>query len=135
MTPKISLAPIQGITDYQFRNTFQKFFEGVDVFCSPFLRLDKDMQLKGSKVKDVLPENNTNINLVPQILTNNSEEFIYLSKYLFDLGYKHLNWNLGCPFAMVINRELGSGLLPHFNRINNLLEKVIPEIQLSLSIH
>ena len=134
MNQKISLAPIQGVTDYHFRNTFQKFFGGVDIFYSPFLRLDKDMQLKKSKIKDVLPENNVNINLVPQILTNNADEFIYLSKYMFDLGYEHLNWNLGCPFAMVINKELGSGLLPHFNKINDLLEKVIPNIQSKLSI-
>ncbi|MCK5028183.1 MAG: tRNA-dihydrouridine synthase family protein [Bacteroidales bacterium] len=134
MSDKILMAPIQGVTDYHFRNTYQKFFEGVDVLYSPFLRLDKDMQLKKSKLKDVLPENNVNINLVPQILTNNSAEFIYLSKQMFDLGYKHLNWNLGCPFAMVINRELGSGLLPHFDKIKGLLEKVIPVIPLKLSI-
>jgi len=134
MIPQISLAPIQGVTDYHFRNTFQKFFGGVDVFYSPFLRLDKDMQLKKSKVKDVLPENNEGVNLVPQILTNNADEFIHLSKYLYDLGYKNLNWNLGCPFAMVINRELGSGLLPHFNKINDLLEKVIPVIPSKVSV-
>jgi tRNA-dihydrouridine synthase B len=134
MNQKISLAPIQGVTDYHFRNTFQKFFEGVDVFYSPFLRLDKDMQLKKSKAKDVLPENNESINLVPQILTNNADEFIYFSKYLYDLGYKDLNWNLGCPFAMVVNRELGSGILPHFNKINDLLEKLIPVIPSKVSI-
>ncbi len=134
MIQKIALAPIQGVTDYHFRNTFQKFFDGVDVFYSPFLRLDKDMQFKKSKVKDVLPENNEGVNLVPQVLTNSADEFIYLSKYLFDLGYKDFNWNLGCPFAMVINRELGSGLLPHFNKINDLLEKVIPVIPSKVSI-
>lgn len=134
MSDKILMAPIQGVTDYHFRNTFQKFFKGVDELYSPFLRLDKEMQFKKSKVKDILAENNVGINLVPQILTNNANEFIYLSKYLFDLGYKHLNWNLGCPFAMVINRELGSGLLPHFNKINDLLEKVIPVIPSKLSI-
>jgi len=134
MKTNISLAPIQGITDYIFRNTFQTHFGGVDTFYSPFLRLDKDMHLKKSKIKDVIPENNSNINLVPQILTNNADEFIYLSKYLFDLGYKNLNWNLGCPFAMVINRDLGSGILPHFDKINDLLEKIIPIIPTKLSV-
>ncbi len=134
MSDKILMAPIQGITDYHFRNTFQKFFDGVDVLYSPFLRLDKDMQLKKSKVKDVLPENNANINLVPQILTNKPDEFIYLSKYLRDLGYNQVNWNLGCPFAMVVNRELGSGLLPNHNKIRKILDEVMPKISLSVSI-
>lgn len=134
MNEQISLAPIQGITDYVFRNTFQKHFGGVDVFYSPFLRLDKEMQLKKSKLKDVLPENNKDINLIPQILTNNADEFIYFSNYLFDLGYEEVNWNLGCPFAMLVNRNLGSGLLPHFEKIGSVLEKVITVIQSKVSV-
>lgn len=134
MSNKILLAPIQGVTDYQFRNTFNKYFKGVDYMYSPYLRADKDMQLKSSKVRDVLPENNKNINLVPQIMTNKPEEFIYMSKLLFDKGYEHVNWNLGCPFPMVTNRELGSGLLPRYNKIEDVLEKVMPVIPVKLSI-
>lgn len=134
MLNKILLAPIQGITDYQFRNTLNKFFEGVDSMYSPYLRVDKDMKLKNSKVKDVLPEYNKTINLVPQIMTNKPEEFIYMSKFLFDKGYGHINWNLGCPFAMVTNCELGAGLLPHHNKIEDILEKVFPVIPVKLSI-
>lgn len=134
MSNKILLAPIQGVTDYQFRNTFNKFFTGVNYMYSPYLRVDKDMQLKNSKVKDILPENNKNINLVPQIMTNKPEEFIYMSKLLFDKGYEHVNWNLGCPFPMVTNRELGSGLLPHYNKIEAILDKVLPVIPVKISL-
>jgi len=131
---QISLAPIQGITDYHFRNTFQRFFDGVDVFYSPYLRLDNNKQLLKSKVKDIHPENNVGVHLVPQIMSNNAHDFLYLSNYLADLGYKMVNWNLGCPFPMVTNRELGSGLLPHYNKINDILEKVIPVIKTGVSV-
>jgi len=134
MSDKILLAPIQGITDYHFRNTFNKFFDGVDMMYSPYLRLDKDMNLKKAKIKDVLPENNKTINLVPQIMTNKPEEFIYLSNFLYDNGYKQINWNLACPFPMVTNRELGSGLLPYYSKIESILEKVMPVITNKLSI-
>lgn len=134
MSNKLLLAPIQGVTDYQFRNTFNKFFKGVDYMYSPYLRVDKDMQLKNSKVKDILPENNKTINLVPQIMTNKPEEFIYMSKLLFDKGYQHINWNLGCPFAMVTNSELGAGLLPHYDKIEDILEKVLSVIPVKLSL-
>ncbi|MDA3954668.1 MAG: tRNA-dihydrouridine synthase family protein [Bacteroidales bacterium] len=134
MANRILLAPIQGVTDYHFRNTFNKFFKGVDFMYSPYLRVDKNMQLKNSKVIDILPSNNKNINLVPQIMTNKPEEFTYMSKFLFDKGYEHINWNLGCPFAMVTNRELGSGLLPHHNKIEDILEKVMTVLPIKLSI-
>jgi len=134
MESKISLAPIQGITDYHFRNTFQRYFDGVDFFYSPYLRLDNDKQLKRPKVKDILPENNVGVHLVPQIMANSADEFLHLSSYLADLGYKKLNWNLGCPFPMVTNRELGSGLLPHYNKINDILEEVIPGLKTLLSV-
>ena len=134
MSNKILLAPIQGVTDYQFRNTFNKYFKGVDSMYSPFLRVDNDMQLRNSKIKDILPENNKSINLIPQILTNNPDEFIYMSQFLADKGYEHINWNLGCPFPMLTRRELGSGLLPHYSKIDNILEKVISKISVKLSI-
>jgi tRNA-dihydrouridine synthase len=134
MSNKILLAPIQGVTDYQFRNTFNKFFNGVDYMYSPFLRVDKDMHLKSSKLRDIFPENNRNVNLVPQILTNNPHEFIFLSNFLFDKGYEHINWNLGCPFPMLTKRELGSGMLPHYKKIEDVLKKVLPVIPVKISI-
>lgn len=134
MSNKILFAPIQGLTDYHFRNTFNKFFDGVDYMFSPYLRVDKDMMLKNSKVRDIIPENNTDIKLVPQIMTNKPDEFIFLSKFLYDKGYEQINWNLGCPFPMLTKRELGSGLLPHYNKIEDVLTKVLPVISVKLSI-
>lgn len=134
MSNKILLAPIQGVTDYHFRNTFNKFFKGVDCMYSPYLRVDKEMKLKNTKIKDVLPVNNLDVNLVPQIMTNKPEEFIYLSDFLFDNGYEHINWNLGCPFPMVTNRQLGAGLLPYCKKVESILDEVLSVISNKVSI-
>jgi len=134
MSQEILLAPIQGVTDCIFRNTFQKYFGGVDSMYSPYLRLDKDMQLKNAKIKDVLKENNQEVNLIPQIMTNNSEGFIFLSKFLSEQGYDHINWNLGCPFPMVTNKQLGSGLLPYSEKIENILKESLSNIPVKVSI-
>ncbi|MEN8119257.1 MAG: tRNA-dihydrouridine synthase family protein [Bacteroidota bacterium] len=131
---KISLAPLQGITDYHFRNTFNEHFKGLDEAFTPFLRLDKGNKLKRSQIRDVLLENNSSIRLIPQILTNSVDEFIYFSKYLFDLGYQEINWNLGCPFPMVAKRQMGSGLLPYPEKIEHILEKVLPVIPTKVSV-
>ena len=131
---KLLLAPIQGITDFHFRNTFLKYFEGIDEMYSPYLRLDHKMELKKSKVKDVLSENNSNTNLVPQIMANDENGFLYLLRFLSDMGYDQVNWNLGCPFPMVTNKKLGSGLLPYPDQIDNVLEKVFSKTDMKISI-
>ena len=130
---EILLAPLQGITDYYFRNAFNVHFLGLDKAYSPFIRL-KGGKIKTSQIKDVLPENNNGLNLIPQILTNSVDEFIFLANYLADFGYPEINWNLGCPFPMVAKRQMGSGMLPYPERIEQLLEKVMPIIPVKLSI-
>lgn len=133
-THTFSLAPLQGITDYHFRNLFNQYFKGLDSAYTPFIRLQNDKTIKKSQLIDILPENNSELKIIPQILTNDAEEFIFLAKYLNDLGYSEINWNLGCPFSMVAKRKLGSGLLPFPDRIGEILEKVIPELPCKLSI-
>ena len=44
------------------------------------------------------------------------------------LGYKELNWNLGCPYPMVVNRCMGSGLISHPARIDGILKRIHEEI-------
>jgi len=129
-----SLAPLQGITDHHFRNLFNMHFNGLDKVFTPFIRLQNDKTIKNSQILDIEPENNKEINIIPQILTNDVEEFIFLAKYLSGLGYSEINWNLGCPFPMLVKRQLGSGLLPFSDRIGEILEKVLPVISCKLSI-
>ena len=93
---KISLAPLQGLTDYIFRNTFSEYFDGIDLSYSPFLRIENG-EIRRSKLKDVLPKNNTGLKLIPQVLTNNSEDFLSLVKILNDMGYDEINWESWLP--------------------------------------
>jgi tRNA-dihydrouridine synthase len=71
---------------------------------------------------------------VPQILSNNSEEFICLAKSLFDLGYEEINWNLGCPYPMVAKKMRGSGLLSNPETVDRLLSDILGGIPGRLSI-
>ncbi len=131
--PIISLAPLQGFTEYPYRNSLDKIIGGVDKYYTPYLRLQNDKTLKKKQIKDILPENNTT-NVIPQILVNNSNDFIYLAKILFDFGYKELNLNLGCPYPMVTNRELGAGLLIHQDKIKKMLDDSLAKIKIQVSI-
>ncbi len=120
----LSLAPLRGLTDAIYRNTFARHFPGFDLTIAPFLTTFKGTKVKSAKLDDLLPENNTNLPVVPQILSKDAEQFKVLASMLFDLGYDTVNWNLGCPYPMVANKGRGSGLLPEPDKIASFLETI-----------
>ncbi len=127
-------SPLQGFTDFKFRNVFNKHFGGIDTFYAPYIRLRDNMEMKSSNFRDILPINNPVVELVPQVLTNEADEFLLVAKDVQDLDYKELNWNLGCPSLTVTKRGLGSGLLNDVNKIDEILNKVHSESNIIVSI-
>jgi len=84
--------------------------------------------------RDLLPKNNATLTVVPQIMTNSAEEFLFVADYVKGLGYSELNWNLGCPYPMVVNRCMGSGLISEPDRIDQILERVHAESDIIVSM-
>jgi tRNA-dihydrouridine synthase B len=127
-------SPLQGFTDFKFRNAFHKYFGGVDTFYSPYIRLNGKFEIKPNYQRDILPKNNSTLEVIPQIMTNDADEFLFVSKFVKELGYKELNWNLGCPYPMVVNRCMGSGLISDAKRIDEVLNKVHQESDIIVSM-
>lgn len=127
-------SPLQGFTDFRFRNAFQKYFGGIDTFYSPYIKLNGKLIVKGSYERDILPENNNTLEVIPQIITNDVEEFLFVAKYVQQLGYKELNWNLGCPYPMVAKCGMGSGLISNTSQIEHILKRVHNETDIIVSM-
>lgn len=127
-------SPLQGFTDFRFRNAVQKYFGGIDTYYAPYIRLNGKLDIKPNYQKDILPKNNTTLTVIPQIMTNSAEEFLFVSKYVQELGYKELNWNLGCPYPMVTKRCMGSGLINDAQRIDSILHRVHEESDITVSM-
>jgi tRNA-dihydrouridine synthase len=134
MSPILLSSALQGFTDFRFRNAFNKFFGAIDIFYSPYIRLNGNFEIKKSYEKDILPENNSVSELVPQIITNNADEFLFVANFVKQLGYKELNWNLGCPYPMVTKRNLGAGLINDVQKIDEILNKIYSESDINISI-
>lgn len=134
MSFKIFSSPLQGFTDFRFRNNFDKFFGCIDGYYAPYIRINGDFNIKSSYQRDLQPDNNTVKGLIPQVLTNCAEEFLFVAQYVKALGYNELNWNLGCPYPMVTKRLLGSGLLKNKETIDHILAKVFTESDIEISI-
>lgn len=127
-------SPLQGFTDFRFRNAFHHFFGGIDTFYSPYIKLNGKLVIKGSYERDILPENNTTLEVIPQIITNDAEEFLFVAKYVQQLGYKELNWNLGCPYPMVAKCGMGSGLISNTSQIEHILKRIHTETDIIVSM-
>ncbi|MFD2891564.1 tRNA dihydrouridine synthase [Flavobacterium chuncheonense] len=134
MTNTLLSSPLQGFTDFRFRNAFQKYFGGIDTFYSPYIRLNGKLAIKGSYERDILPENNSTLTVIPQIITNDAEEFLFVAKYVKELGYDELNWNLGCPYPMVAKSGMGSGLIRNFSQIDHILDRAHQETNIIVSM-
>ena len=120
---KISLAPLQGYTDWVFRQAFQKHIGSIDEFYTPFLVLQNNGDLKTSHIREVEPYEERTDNLVPQFLCGSAKEFQFFENYFSQLSYSKMNWNLGCPYPMVTKRGKGSGLLPLPEKVLEILEE------------
>jgi tRNA-dihydrouridine synthase len=134
MSTTLLSSPLQGFTDFRFRNAFHRYFGGIDTFYSPYIKLNGKLVIKGSYERDILPENNTTLEVIPQIITNDAEEFLFVAKYVQQLGYKELNWNLGCPYPMVAKCGMGSGLISNTSQIEHILKRVHTETDIIVSM-
>lgn len=134
MSQTLLSSPLQGFTDSKFRNAFNHFFGGIDTFYAPYIRLNGKLVIKNSYKRDIELANNTTLEVIPQIITNDVDEFLFVAKYIRELGYKELNWNLGCPYPMVTKRGMGSGLIADPEKINNILHKVHNESDVLVSM-
>jgi tRNA-dihydrouridine synthase B len=131
---ELVLAPIRGITDCHFRSLFHEHFPGFDSAIAPFINPQRHSSFNPKQLKDVIPEANRVLPVIPQLLHTDAQDFLFVAHRLAELGYKEINWNLGCPAPMVTIKHRGSGLLPFPEQILSFLDRVIPELPVNLSI-
>ncbi len=132
--PVYYMAPMLGITDACFRTAYTRIFGGFDLGISPFIRTLQGQRFKKNGVVDLLPSKNTDLPVIPQILTNQTDDFIHLANVLFDMGYPTLNLNMGCPVHSASGRRCGAGLLKEIDHVDAMLERVLTAVPCRLSV-
>lgn len=127
-------APLEGLTGYVYRNAHHAFFGSMDKYFSPFIVPNQTGKLRSKELRDILPENNQGMLLVPQLLTNNARDFIQSAGFLKQLGYQEINLNLGCPSATVVSKNKGAGFLAKREALDAFLEEIFSSSVLDISI-
>ena len=131
----IYFAPMEGITDGILRQTHNRIFGGIDVYCLPFHKLTQSMSLLTREERDISPEENEGLKILPQALTRDPEQLSAWLYYVSECGYACADLNIGCPSPTVTKRGRGSGMLrdPAYLRVffDRLFSNTLP---VSLSV-
>lgn len=128
---KYYLAPMEGLTTYTFRMAYHKHYNDFDTYFTPFLA---NKNLNSRELNEILPEHNEGMHLIPQILTNRSDEFLSIAKRIAEYGYDTVNLNLGCPSGTVVAKKRGSGFLGEPYELDRFLSEIYEKCPLHISI-
>jgi len=126
-------APMEGVTGYIYRNAHRKFFNNVDAYFTPFIVPTQNREFSSREKNDILPEHNEGARIIPQIMTNHWEGFVWTALELKKYGYDEVNLNLGCPSKTVVSKQRGSGFLAVPDQLDQFLERIF-SIDMNISI-
>ena len=132
---KIYFAPMEGMTDGILRQAHHRIFGGVDVYCLPFHKLTQSLSLLTREIRDISPEENAGIDVLPQALTRDPDQLSAWLYYVSECGYALADLNLGCPSPTVTKRGRGSGMLRDPDSLRSFLDRLFSAtLPVSLSV-
>ena len=136
---KILFAPLQGYTTGIYRKAHAEIFGGVDAYYAPFLRIEngkprekdlRDLEIANAECANSRCEGNCaenakgNAREIPQIIANSVDEFKILADALIAKGYTEIDFNMGCPFPMQVNRHRGAGILNDKQTVQEIMDEI-----------
>lgn len=127
-------APMEGVTDYVFRRVQARHFEKADKYYTPFISPTATHKFSPKQLREVLPENNDGLNLIPQLIGHNAEDFLWAANELHAMGYEEINFNLGCPSGTVVSKKKGSGLLSEREMLTSFFDEVFNKTTVKVSV-
>ncbi len=130
----IYFAPLEGITGYLFRQTYEKYFGGIDRYYAPFVTMRDGGYMKKKEKWDIAPENNPGYQLVPQIMTNQADAFCQAARHMEEMGYDEVNLNLGCPSGTVTAKNRGAGFLRNPDDLDRFFDTVFAHSPIAISV-
>ena len=128
-------APMEGLTGWRWRQVHAALFGAADRYYTPFLSPNANFEFQTKELQEIAPENNRDLPVMPQILTNRAEYFIWAAKECQSRGYGEVNLNLGCPSGTVTGKNKGAGLLREEDLLRELLDGIfdaLPDMKISV---
>mgnify|MGYP003289416336 CR=1 FL=1 len=103
----------------------------MDRYYTPFLSPTVHRQLAPKEAREL---QTVDFTVIPQLLTKNSEDFLWMAQQCADLGYPEVNLNLGCPSGTVTAKGKGSGMLTDLNALQSFFDDIFTKAPLPISV-
>ena len=132
--PQYEAAPLEGITDAVYRRAHARFYPGAARYYTPFISPTMHRRFTPRELRELAPENNPGLTLVPQLLGRDPGDMLWAARALADMGYDEVNLNLGCPSGTVTAKRKGAGLLGYPDELRALLDALFHDPPLKISI-
>ena len=123
-------APMEGVTDETYRKAILKLYPEWDQLSTDFLRVPTQNLPHHKMVldhfgQDAYRDEKVRAKTTYQILTSERASTIQMATLIDELGFAHLDLNLGCPSRKVNSHRGGAWLLSD----HEVLAKVVREIR------
>ena len=117
-------APMEGITLSRFRQIHHELFPGVSEYYTPFIAPDSNGGFRAKFLRELTADCGR-VQVIPQLLVNNADAFSLTADRLFDLGFREINLNAGCPSGTVFSKHKGAGMLRDPATLDTLLDCIM----------
>ena len=129
------MAPMEGVTNFIYRNVYHEFYYPMDKYFTPFISAKPNKRLSQKEIREVSKETNPGLYVVPQIMTNCAEDFMETAQMLKEeYGHNEVNLNLGCPSGTVTAKKKGAGFLGEPLLLERFLDKIYTKLDMNISI-
>ena len=115
-------APLEGMTNDMWRRIHAELFGSADRYFTPFVSPNATCKFQTKEINELI--HNEGLPVIPQILTNSAEHFLWAAREMADMGYAEINFNLGCPSGTVVAKRKGSGMLSYPDDLQRMLEEI-----------
>lgn len=127
-------APMEGVTDYIFRQAQSRLFCPADRYYTPFISPTATHLFTPRQKREFAPEHNEGTNLIPQLIGHSAEDFLWAANELKAMGYGEVNFNLGCPSGTVTAKKKGSGLLSELQLLEAFFDEIFEKSPVEISV-
>ena len=132
-------APLQGLTEAEWRRAHFRLFgesQGDVEYFTPFIRMEKG-GVRARDLRDYASELNRGMNLTPQIIFKDVDEWRLLVDTLAESGAMRIDMNMGCPFPPQVGKGRGAGMLARpetVAQIAEVMERYVGSLEFSVKM-
>ena len=130
----LSYGPMEGVTSCVYRRVHARLFPGVDRYYAPFLAPDSAGNCRQRSLRELLPEENPGLTLIPQLLCSSAGSFLAAAEKLRELGCGEVDLNAGCPSGTVVPKHKGAGLLSDPAGLDAMLDGIFSRCPMAVSV-